>query len=459
MARDYVPGSYDVGGRFTGGTELMSLVAHRGRLYAGVGYWNDDFFGVGSPDPHPGAQVLAKDAWNAPWREDVAFGPGHLRVEALRSITFTTDRNGVPLEPPVTLLLAGSGELTGSPRRAVVFVRDERAGTWTATYPGSVPSGTPTTRVLFDHVDRSLPRPVHHVFCGYGGASSTVVRGGYDAATGRIVWESAEPELTGTERILSAGEANGVLYACIGSNGVEGDGVGGVFFREDGPEPRWRFVCEWPVNAKAPDIRGFTAVPHPAGFDHEVALVTLESYGKVFCIDPIGGDPRNGHLVTEELDVKTFLGDEWNGGASIGFPALSAYNDMPEVPHPVTKEPVNLIGLGVGYPAAPDTPERSSAYYLVRHRDATYEWGRVLDPLHPLPNPGAGGLRATRAIRLSPFPEDRGRVMFFGGFDAASQTGPVWHDTAWIHRGELPDASPQRLAPEPATGDPPVRRP
>jgi hypothetical protein len=209
--------------------------------------------------------------------------------------------------------------------------------------------------------------------------------------------------------------------------------------REVGTSPQWLFVHEWPVNDKNPDIRGFTAVPHPKGFGYDVALVTLESFGKVFCIDPIGGDPRNGHLVSEELNIQTFLGDEWNGGASIGFPSLSAYNDMPEVIHPGTGKPVNLIGLGVGYPAPDNTPERNSAYYLLRHRDARYEWGRVFDPAVPLPNPTAGGLRATRAARLSPFAEDAGRVLFLSGFDAASQTGPVWHNTAWIYRAELPD--------------------
>jgi len=435
--RDYATGSYDTHGNYCGGTELMSLVPHKGRLYAGNGYWNDVYFGRGSPDPHPGPQVLVKDAWNVPWRQDVAFGANHLRVECLRSIALTTDKKGVPLNPPVTLLLAGSGELTGSPRRATVFVRNDTNGYWTATYPGSATFGSATTRMIFDHVDHALHTPVHYVFCSYGGASNTLVRGAYNAATELIDWESAAPELSGSERMLSAGECNGLLYACIGSNGIEGDDIGGVFWRADGLSPQWHFVYEWPVNDKAPDIRGFTAVPHPQGFGYQVAMVTLESFGKVYCIDPIGGDPRNGHIVTEELNIQSFLGDQWNNGASIGFPTLSAYNDMPEVPDPATGEPVNLIGLGVGYPAPDNTPERNSAYYLIRHRNATYEWGRVFDPAFPLPNPYAGGLRATRAMCLSPFPEDAGGVLFFGGFDAASRTGPVYHNTAWIYKATL----------------------
>jgi hypothetical protein len=34
-------------------------------------------------------------------------------------------------------------------------------------------------------------------------------------------------------------------------------------------------------------------------------------------------------------------------------------------------------------------------------------------------------------------------VLYFSGFDAASQTGPIWHNTAWIYRAELPDETPQ----------------
>lgn len=443
LARDYVPGSYDTNSQFMGGTELMSLVAHQGKLYAGVGYWNDVYFGAGSPDPHPGAQVLVKDAWNAPWRHDAAFGSNHLRVECLRSITFHTYKTGTPLNPPVTLLLAGSGEISTAPppRRATVFVRNDINGTWTPTHPGSAPSGTMTTRMVFDHMDKVTG--IHHAFCGFGSANNAVVRGGYNAATGLIDWESATPELEGSERMLSAGECNGILYACIGSDGNFTNNIGGVFWREDGPSPQWHFVYEWPVTSQNPDIRGFTAVPHPKGFGYDVALVTLESFGKVYCLDPVGGDPRNGHVVTEELNIQQFLGDAWNGGASIGFPTLSAYNDMPEVIHPGTGQPVNLVGLGVGYPAPDNSPERNSAYYLIRHRNATYEWGRVFDPAIPVPNPTADGLRATRAIRLSPFAEDRGRVLFFGGFDAASQTGPVWHNTAWLYRAQLPDETAQ----------------
>jgi hypothetical protein len=78
----------------------------------------------------------------------------------------------------------------------------------------------------------------------------------------------------------------------------------------------------------------------------------------------------------------------------------------------------------------------ASAWYLVRYGPAEYGLGRVFDPAHPIPNRESGGLRATRTIRPSPFPEEAGRVWYFAGFDAFG--GPSHLNTAWIYRGELP---------------------
>jgi len=433
VAQSYFPGTYDAGSNYLGGTELMAIVAHDNKLFAVNGYWND----LPGGDPAPGPAILVKDSASAPWRQEYGFGPSFQRAEMLQRVTFTTDKNGVPLNPPVTKLLAAANDIGAFPRQLGVWVRNDTNGSWTKTVIVTNTSGYTSTRVLLDHVDRALPTPIHYVFACTGDANTRVFRGAYNAATGLVEWNTT-PEITGSDRVLSGGECNGALYACVGNNGIAGDNIGGVFYRQDGPVPQWKFVYEWPTNTRNPDIRGFTAVPHPKGFGYDVALVTLESFGKVYMIDPIGGDPRNGHLVTEELNIQTFLGDEWNGGASIGFPTLSAYNDMPGLIHPGTQQPVNLISLGVTRPPGYGTPEGNSGYFLIRHRDGTYEWSRVFDPaLTTAP------LKALRCVAPSPFPGEAGRVLYVGGYDAASQTGPAWHNTAWIYRAELPDETPQ----------------
>jgi hypothetical protein len=91
---------------------------------------------------------------------------------------------------------------------------------------------------------------------------------------------------------------------------------------------------------------------------------------------------------------------------------------------------VHLTGVQIYHPAFPTAPHNGS-FYLVRHRDGTYDWGQVYDPDHPVPPDRA--LDATRTIVASPFAEDGRRVLYFGGYDGAF----VDNRTAWIYRARL----------------------
>lgn len=62
-----------------------------------------------------------------------------------------------------------------------------------------------------------------------------------------------------------------------------------------------------------------------------------------------------------------------------------------------------------------------------------YTHGRIFDPAHPLAD-ARFGLRGCRSIVPSPFPEEKNRAWYFGGFD---QTGKAWGNYAWIYRGTL----------------------
>ncbi len=109
--RSYVPDSRDSAGRFLGGTETMSLVAHRGKLFAALGFWMDVPYLADKPTgPWTGAQVVVKDSAESPWRVDVSFGTNYLRTEALAQLTLTTDGSGNRLVPPVPLLVAGPSD-------------------------------------------------------------------------------------------------------------------------------------------------------------------------------------------------------------------------------------------------------------------------------------------------------------------------------------------------------------
>ena len=54
--------------------------------------------------------------------------------------------------------------------------------------------------------------------------------------------------------------------------------------------------------------------------------------------------------------------------------------------------------------------------YCIRHAkgaDITYEVAEITDPREPQ-------LVSTRTIAVSPFPEDQGRVLYFGGYDCTA---------------------------------------
>lgn len=58
FTQDHFPGTGDANDCFMGGTEAMWLAGHGGRLFAAIGYGQDQ----PGDDPKPGAQILRKDA-------------------------------------------------------------------------------------------------------------------------------------------------------------------------------------------------------------------------------------------------------------------------------------------------------------------------------------------------------------------------------------------------------------
>jgi hypothetical protein len=144
-------------------------------------------------------------------------------------------------------------------------------------------------------------------------------------------------------------------------------------------------------------------------------------------------DPQRNHEPRVEFDLRRHFGGLVGAQEGQLFTTLFAYNEMTPAVHPDTGEPVLLIAGGI-MPGLPGNDARAKgAWYLVRHADGRYGTGQVFDPaVVPL---AVGGLRSVRTICVSPFPEEEGRVFYFGGFDAAR--GPH-RDTAWIYEGALP---------------------
>lgn len=406
-------GETDDAGNRTGGTELMNLVVHDGKLFAGTSVWKD----TPGDDPVLGAQVLRLDGPADHWQVDLNLSelmpdgtPRYLRLGALTSVTFTTDIHGQPLSPPVSRLLASPADNAGT---LSVFSRDDATGTWTETdvFQAGIPAGFRSFGFHHDaitHVDR--------VFAGTG--IFGIFNGAYDPTVpGGIRWNPV-PQVIGHNRPLAFAEANGILYVAMDP---------GLYMHVDGVLAHWQVVYQFdPPPYGVDGLRGLTAVPNPSGAG-DVLLESLEGdLGYVGYIDPAAG-----YGVTTEMNFLPYFVQHW-GGLHDPY-VVAAYNDMTPVQDPQTGEPLVLIGLEAQSASA---AQRHSTWYLVRHADGGYDLHEIPPIATPEdPNPNLFG---TRTIVISPFPEDKGQVVYFGGHDATWDQSP--HDTAWIYRAPLTTA-------------------
>lgn len=432
FSSSWSPGSRDTNGILMGGTEVMHLVPHAGRLFAGVGAVGDFPYPSNSiPPTWTGAQVLVKDAPGAGWRADAVYGD-HVRVDALAEVTFTTTGTGVAIDPPLNVLLMGLLDIgsVGS-RLASVRARDDRTGEWLHSEVTTA-STAASTLCFGSHVDRVTG--IHHVFAGL--SDGEIFRGSFNSrSAGYLDW--AKPsELSDVGPVTGFVEANGFLYAaCSLTQPTAGSPVaGGIYVRRDNG-PNWRLVYRWPTSTPVPlageDQRrfaGLSVVPEPHGADRWVLIGARANPGLIERIDP-----GEGHAVTVELDVHEFLARTWGNEAVRRSSVAIAYTGFMPAQHPVTREAVHLIGLWVEDPATPPS-QHSGSHFLIRHFDATYELAEI--PYLGPSTPPERGLRATRCIAASPFVEDGGRSLYFGGYDVVQD---VAHDTAWILRGDWTD--------------------
>jgi hypothetical protein len=430
FSKDYNAGTKDASGQFMTGTETMRLLGHERKLFAGLDAWMDIPYNEPRAEgktPWTGPQVLVKESAAGPWRADISF-PYAIRLEGMVSATFITDGLGRKLDPPVKLLVASPSYRNA----AACWTRDDGTGKWTRLVIAQRLRGG-GVRSFCTHVDKVTG--IQYLFGGttfHDGLSGSIFRAVYDsAAPGKLRWDET-PELSGTGRIMCFAEADGVLYAAGGIKD-ETPLSGGLFRRVDGNTPRWELLWRWPHLIKEQGdetviLRGLIAIPDPNGGKHQVLLGTCDYPGVVYRIDPCGGC-----AATTELDIRACFAKSF-GVAKLAGPCLSAYNNFLPATDPDTGEKVLLLGVWINHPDGHASDKGAGSWYLVRHADGRYGCGRVFDPKDPRPNPPRG-LLATRTIEISPFPQDKGRVFYFGGYDCASIES---HNTAWIYKAQFP---------------------
>jgi len=418
-----------------GGSEVLHLAGHGGRLYAAVGYWQDGGNVLyGGTDPREGwAQILRLDAPGGEWKVDLELGPGHVRPEVLTSVTFGTDRDGEALESPVTLLVA-CAYATGLSGTAVhCFVRGESATEWTkvrvlAGRRGR--SGAYSVRDL--HVHRDSVTGVDRAFLTVG--TQGIFSGAYDPEVpGSIAWGS-EPEFGPLAvRPLGITSANGSLFFSSG---------GRIYRREDGPEPSYLVAHDLSdlaprIRSEVGGVRGLTAVAAPEGSGESLLFMWSPdgaAQGEMIRLDrtPEGGFTRHQEAVLADL-IR-----DYTGASKVQY-VLGAYNDLLAVRSQVTGSSQHLVGLEFRG-AGPELPTWERGYYrgalyAVRDAERRYRIERVGGP----DGADEAPLVATRCYAPSPFGEDT--AIYFGGHDP---NGIRSTNMAWVYR---------RSAPQPPRGE------
>ena len=416
-SKNYFPGTYDINGRYLGSTETMSIVVHKGKLFAGMGNWMD----YPITPQSEGTQVLRKDTYNSPWVVDTSLGPESLRSEAILSVIFTKDYQGNTLNPPVNIIVGGFGDIN-PPRIVNIWVRNDITGKWIANNAYVLPTGSAGIRCFKIHTDKVTLK--QWLFCGV--AEGNIIKAGYNPNSQGYLFIDTAKELRNLGRVMAMTVCNGDLYAAAGLDIIGNDTVGGLYRRIDGVNPTWQLVYRWPYIPGQGDeqkiMRGITTIPDPLNSNNQVIIGTRSHPGVIEIIQPF-----NNHNVYTELNVKSFLGTVW--GVNYTGPSLMAYNYFE--PDTLNNQKVWWVSLGAIHPNGNVHPYNGS-YYLLRYQNGTYKYGHIYDNNNPVPN--GISLRATRTICKSPFSQDSNRIYYFGGYDCANDTSD---NTSWIYKGRF----------------------
>ena len=81
--QSYDAGYEDLKGAYAGGSEIMHIVSHKGKLYASNGYWVDAHWVIPPDGQKQSAQVLRLDSLAGKWQVDLDMGQSNDRGTGL----------------------------------------------------------------------------------------------------------------------------------------------------------------------------------------------------------------------------------------------------------------------------------------------------------------------------------------------------------------------------------------
>ena len=446
--KSFTAGHNDKLGNYLGGSQMMHLVPHKGKLYAAVSYWMDKgcvWYGHGRSKGR-WAQILRLDGPTTGWEQDFMFPKTGLRPEILKELTFTTDGKGKRLRKPVSFLITCNSFVIGPNKVGLkCFARDDKTGKWHDSFI-MTGSGFPGEgySIRDMHVHRDKVTRTDMVFTTIG--TSGIFSGVYDPkAPGWIKWnKTPEPTQKLKIRPLAIVEANGALHFSSGRY---------VFKRIDGPNPKYVTVHDLSdfysgdIHSAVGGIRGMTTVDNPEGSGHSLVFVWSPRgglfKGDIFRLDP--DTPKANHYTRHKEVV---LGDILSKYLKTPvYFILGAYNDFLPVPYGNTVE--HIIGFETvirkgRHPVfiSNSNPHGGSAYYrggafAIRSPEGKYRIAEI---------EGKGGIKqsdpplaATVGYAVSPFKNEL--AVYFSGLDP-NHVDATNH--AWIYKGLVKTDRPYR---------------
>ena len=454
--QSYDAGYTDTNGAWAGGSEIMHLASHKGKLFASNGYWVDARWVIPPEGQRQSAQVIRLDAPESQWQVDLDMGKEndnlgleYMKGNILKSVTFTRDVDGNTLAIPETLLVMAAGANFERGGAVSAWVRDDVSGKWTHTMVRHGSSAGSVRWVPRDmEVYRDKVTGIERIFMSLGNPG--IISGVYDAKVpGRISWDRnlEHPFLTAGSfltRPLGITQANGSLFFSVGDS---------IYQRIDGERPRYREIFELfeDTDTDVGGIRGLTRVPNPNGEGDSLLFIWApgeRSACEVKRLDPNGEGDYSLHDETRIIDLMSeYL------GVDVTY-TLGAHNMMYPFIDPVTGKTSHIIGFQGNIRGSKNhlrwqgSALYAGAPYAIRRADRSY---RVLE-VNNRYTIGKHLLVSPRTFCKSPFGDDE---IYVAGHDASFK---ISDNMAWIFRApesvilgskKAHDATPPKPQPKP----------
>ena len=430
----YRAGYVDAHGSFAGGSEIMHLAAHKGKLYAANGYWADNHWVLPEGEPRQSAQVLRLDESDGQWVVDLDTGAqsapelDFMKGNLLKSVTFSRDAEGNELSSPANLLVMAAGNIKS---HACVWVKDDETDKWSHQV---VHSGTPEDTKGMRNI-RWVPRDIEiytdsvtgqeRIFLLLGNPG--IISGVYDpVATNSIRWDTdVEFPANGMLNIRPLGMvvANGELYF---------SGGGTLYRRNDGPKPSYSKVLTLAENLdpEMGGIRGLSAIENPNGDGESLIFMWApdgKSNGEIKRLDP---DGKGSYVTHDEVSTGALM-EQSLGGRTKAEKTLGAYNEFYPVVDPKTGELVHIIGFQSVIFNHNEGRGQGGYYrgakYAIRTADGRYLVGEINGKYAE----GKPTLVAPRTFVHSPFGDNQ---VFIAGYDTNFIPST---DHAWVFSTDL----------------------